>query len=97
MHLYNGTIMKFDPIRRILLQNRIKEKCIVEASRFGLIVDVGSGDYPLVSADLLCDLNISTTVHRRGPLKTLGKPFVRCDVQHLQFMHACIRCHKKET
>jgi hypothetical protein len=52
----------------------------------GLILDVGSGHNPFPFAHVLCDLYDQDNSQRMGyKLRTVHKPFIKCDAQHLPF------------
>lgn len=49
------------------------------------VLDIGSGDQPLLRANVLCDLNPKDSSERGGPIHRDGRPFIVCDAQYLPF------------
>jgi len=46
------------------------------------VLDAGSGHNPWPQANILCDLSIGPSEHRRGKIATIDeRPFVCCDMQ----------------
>jgi ubiquinone/menaquinone biosynthesis C-methylase UbiE len=73
----------FSKIKGTLLtyENNLKVKGIT-----GLKLDVGCGSLPFPYANVICDLFDKDDFQREGhKLRTMGKPFIRCDVQFLPF------------
>lgn len=51
----------------------------------GLILDVGSGAFPNIAADVLCDLEVDDDRHRHGLELVIDRPFVVAQVEALPF------------
>lgn len=49
------------------------------------VLDIGCGPFPFAEATVVCDRFEGETVHRRGELRTDGRPLVVADVMDLPF------------
>lgn len=73
-------------LQKAMEQTGLTIEPIVKADAGAIyILDIGSGDHPRLNATHLCDLYANSNAERSGPLRTDGKPFVRCTVEFLPF------------
>lgn len=49
------------------------------------VLDIGSGPAPFPYATVLCERFLDETVHRRGEIRTGGRPIVQGDIHQLPF------------